>query len=165
GAAEVAKAGRHLRAVLDPDGEERDERADYGRRFLRVRPGKGGGVEGEFYLPREAGARLMTLLQAYAKLRAQGDDRPLTVRQADALIALLEQKIVTELLVVVSAESLPTDPETTDPADDNPYPADPATDDTDPATEDTDPATEDTDPATEDTDPATEDTDPATDDD
>ncbi|WP_328709878.1 DUF222 domain-containing protein [Microbispora hainanensis] len=120
GAAEVAKAGRHLRAVLDPDGEERDERADYGRRFLRVRPGKGGGVEGEFYLPREAGARLMALLQAYAKLRAQGDDRPLTVRQADALIALLEQKIVTELLVVVSAESLPTDPETTDPTAENP---------------------------------------------
>ncbi|WP_328855767.1 DUF222 domain-containing protein [Microbispora hainanensis] len=156
GAAEVAKAGRHLRAVLDPDGEERDERADYGRRFLRVRTSKGGGVEGEFYLPREAGARLMALLQAYAKLRAQGDDRPLTVRQADALIALLEQKIVTELLVVVSAESLPTDPETTDPtaddpatqdpadptdptdpSDDNPYPADPATQDTaDPAADD-----------------------------
>ncbi|WP_405395315.1 DUF222 domain-containing protein [Microbispora hainanensis] len=147
GAAEVAKAGRHLRAVLDPDGEERDERADYGRRFLRVRPGKGGGVEGEFYLPREAGARLMALLQAYAKLRAQGDDRPLTVRQADALIALLEQKIAAELLVVVSAESLPTDPETTaDPetTDDNPYPADPATDDPDPATQDpADPAADD----------------------
>ncbi|WP_328708994.1 DUF222 domain-containing protein [Microbispora hainanensis] len=143
GAAEVAKAGRHLRAVLDPDGEERDERADYGRRFLRVRPGKGGGVEGEFYLPREAGARLMALLQAYAKLRAQGDDRPLTVRQADALIALLEQKIAAELLVVVSAESLPTDPETTDPTDD-PYPADPATEDpAAPATDETDPATQD----------------------
>ncbi len=148
GAAEVAKAGRHLRAVLDPDGDERDERADYGRRFLRVRPGKGGGVEGEFYLPREAGARLMALLQAYAKLRAQGDDRPLTVRQADALIALLEQKIVTELLVVVSADSLPTDPETTDPTDDNPHPAD---DTSDPATQDTDPATQDTaDPAADD---------------
>ncbi|WP_328709245.1 DUF222 domain-containing protein [Microbispora hainanensis] len=149
GAAEVAKAGRHLRAVLDPDGDERDERADYGRRFLRVRPGKGGGVEGEFYLPREAGARLMALLQAYAKLRAQGDDRPLTVRQADALIALLEQKIVTELLVVVSAESLPTDPETTDPTDDNPHPAD---DTSDPATQDpADPATQDpADPATDD---------------
>nr|WP_240972188.1 DUF222 domain-containing protein [Microbispora sp. CL1-1] len=152
GAAEVAKAGRHLRAVLDPDGEERDERADYGRRFLRVRPGKGGGVEGEFYLPREAGARLMALLQAYAKLRAQGDDRPLTVRQADALIALLEQKIAAELLVVVSAESLPTDPETTDPTADNPYPADPATEDpAAPATEETDPATQDTaDPAADD---------------
>ncbi|WP_405395306.1 DUF222 domain-containing protein [Microbispora hainanensis] len=154
GAAEVAKAGRHLRAVLDPDGEERDERADYGRRFLRVRPGKGGGVEGEFYLPREAGARLMALLQAYAKLRAQGDDRPLTVRQADALIALLEQKIAAELLVVVSAESLPTDPETTaDPeTTDDPYPADPATEDpAAPATEETDPATEDTaDPAADD---------------
>ncbi|WP_156081000.1 DUF222 domain-containing protein [Microbispora rosea] len=40
GAAEVAKAGRYLRAVLDPDGEDRDERAEYGRRFLRVRPGR-----------------------------------------------------------------------------------------------------------------------------
>ncbi|MEU8171853.1 DUF222 domain-containing protein [Microbispora hainanensis] len=121
GAAEVAKAGRHLRAVLDPDGEERDERADYGRRFLRVRPGKGGGVEGEFYLPRESGARLMTLLHEYAKKKADGDDRTLTERQADALIAaLLEQQIVTELLVVVSAESLPTDPENTDTSDSAP---------------------------------------------
>ncbi|MEU8171449.1 DUF222 domain-containing protein [Microbispora hainanensis] len=120
GAAEVAKAGRHLRAVLDPDGEERDEQADYGRRFLRVRPGKGGGVEGEFYLPRESGARLMTLLQEYAKKKADGDDRTLTERQADALIAALEQQIVTELLVVVSAESLPTDPENTDPATEDP---------------------------------------------
>ncbi|MEU8175107.1 DUF222 domain-containing protein [Microbispora hainanensis] len=116
GATEVAKAGRHLRAVLDPDGEERDEQADYGRRFLRVRPGKGGGVEGEFYLPREPGARLMTLLQEYAKKKAEGDDRTLTERQADALIAALEQQIATELLVVVNAESLPTDPENTDPA-------------------------------------------------
>ncbi|GAB3877746.1 hypothetical protein GCM10027612_01030 [Microbispora bryophytorum subsp. camponoti] len=48
GPAEVAKAGRYLRAVLDPDGEERDERADYGRRFLRVRPTAGGGLEGSF---------------------------------------------------------------------------------------------------------------------
>ncbi|MEV5740339.1 DUF222 domain-containing protein [Microbispora rosea] len=109
GAAEVAKAGRYLRAVLDPDGEDRDERAEYGRRFLRVRPGRGGGLEGEFSLPREAAARLRALLDAYAKPRAEGDDRPLSVRQADAFIALLEQKIATELLVLVNAESLPTD--------------------------------------------------------
>ncbi|MFI7038528.1 DUF222 domain-containing protein [Microbispora rosea] len=121
GAAEVAKAGRYLRAVLDPDGEDRDERAEYGRRFLRVRPGRGGGLEGEFYLPREAAARLRALLDAYAKPRAEGDDRPLSVRQADAFIALLEQKIATELLVLVNAESLPTDPH---PAD--PDPADPS---------------------------------------
>ncbi|GGO05072.1 hypothetical protein GCM10010116_10170 [Microbispora rosea subsp. aerata] len=107
----MAKAGRYLRAVLDPDGEERDEQADYGRRFLRVRPGADGGVEGEFYLPREAAARLRALLDAYAKPKAEGDDRPLRVRYADAFIALLEDKIVTELLVLVSAESLPTDPE------------------------------------------------------
>ncbi|WP_460716966.1 HNH endonuclease signature motif containing protein [Microbispora hainanensis] len=146
GAAEVAKAGRHLRAVLDPDGEERDEQADYGRRFLRVRPGKGGGVEGEFYIPREPGARLMTLLQEYAKKKADGDDRTLTERQADALIAALEQQIVTELLVVVSAESLPTDPENTDPENTDPENTDPATDDpADPATDDpADPAADDT---------------------
>ncbi|MFF4129291.1 DUF222 domain-containing protein [Microbispora rosea] len=138
GAAEVAKAGRYLRAVLDPDGEDRDERAEYGRRFLRVRPGRGGGLEGEFSLPREAAARLRALLDAYAKPRAEGDDRPLSVRQADALIALLEQKIATELLVLVNAESLPTDPATgdtsdsapdeaatTDPAATTDYPADP----------------------------------------
>ncbi|WP_460715806.1 DUF222 domain-containing protein, partial [Microbispora hainanensis] len=129
GAAEVAKAGRHLRAVLDPDGEERDEQADYGRRFLRVRPGKGGGVEGEFYIPREPGARLMTLLQEYAKKKADGDDRTLTERQADALIAALEQQIVTELLVVVSAESLPTDPENTGPENTGPENTGPATED------------------------------------
>ncbi|MEU6409618.1 DUF222 domain-containing protein [Microbispora sp. NPDC046933] len=117
GPAEVAKAGRYLRAVLDPDGEERDEQADYGRRFLRVRPGKGGGLEGEFYLPREAAARLRALLDAYAKPRAEGDDRSLQVRQADALIALLEQKIAAELLVLVNAESLPADPEDVTPAD------------------------------------------------
>ncbi|OPG03799.1 hypothetical protein B1L11_39365, partial [Microbispora sp. GKU 823] len=107
GPAEVAKAGRYLRAVLDPDGEERDEQADYARRFLRVRPTRGGGLEGEFCLPREAAARLRALLDAYAKPRAEGDDRPLRVRNADAFIALLEQEIATELLVLVNAESLP----------------------------------------------------------
>ncbi|TQS11375.1 DUF222 domain-containing protein, partial [Microbispora sp. KK1-11] len=115
GAAEVAKAGRYLRAVLDPDGEDRDEQADYARRFLRVRPTKAGGLEGEFYLPGEAAARLRALLDAYAKPRAEGDDRPLRVRNADAFIALLEEKIATELLVLVNAESLPTDPDPTDP--------------------------------------------------
>ncbi|KAB8187778.1 HNH endonuclease signature motif containing protein [Microbispora catharanthi] len=128
GAAEVAKAGRYLRAVLDPDGEDRDERADYGRRFLRVRPTKGGGVEGEFYLPREAAARLRALLDAYAKPRAEGDDRPLRVRQADAFIALLEQKIAAELLVLVTAESLPTDPQPADPSNDHPEDIDDAQD-------------------------------------
>ncbi|MGI5155586.1 DUF222 domain-containing protein [Microbispora sp. CA-102843] len=115
GPAEVAKAGRYLRAVLNPDGEDRDEQADYGRRFLRVRPTGGGGLEGEFYLPREAAARLRTLLDAYAKPKAEGDDRPLRVRNADAFIAFLEQKIAAELLVLVNAESLPTDPVTDHP--------------------------------------------------
>ncbi len=112
GAAEVAKAGRYLRAVLDPDGHEKDEQADFDRRFLRVRRRRNGGVEGEFYLPVEAAARLQHWLDVYAKPKAEGDDRTLSVRNADAFIAFLESKIVTELLVLVNAESLPDDPAT-----------------------------------------------------
>ncbi|WP_208801140.1 DUF222 domain-containing protein, partial [Microbispora triticiradicis] len=110
GAAEVAKAGRYLRAVLDPDGHESDEQADFDRRFFRVRRRRNGGLEGEFYLPVEAAARLQHLLDAYAKPKAEGDDRTPSVRNADAFIAFLENKIATELLVLVTAESLPDDP-------------------------------------------------------
>ncbi|WP_182881063.1 DUF222 domain-containing protein, partial [Microbispora sp. H10949] len=110
GAAEVAKAGRYLRAVLDPDGHEQDEQADFDRRFFRVRRRRNGGLEGEFYLPVEAAARLQHLLDVYAKPKAEGDDRTPSVRNADAVIAFLENKIATELLVLVTAESLPDDP-------------------------------------------------------
>ncbi|WP_433499425.1 DUF222 domain-containing protein [Sphaerimonospora sp. CA-214678] len=110
GPQEIAKAGRYLRAVLDPDGEFRDAGADFDARFLLVRETDAGGVEGEFRLPREAAARLRALLDAYARPKARGDDRPLRVRNADALIALLEQQITTELLVLINAESLPDDP-------------------------------------------------------
>ncbi|WP_433356499.1 DUF222 domain-containing protein [Microtetraspora malaysiensis] len=108
--AEIARAGRYLRAVLDPDGEADDSETDYRERFLLVRESASGGLEGEFRLPREAGARLRTLLEAYAKPRVEGDERPLRVRNADVLIALLEQQIGTELLVLINAESLPDDP-------------------------------------------------------
>ncbi|WP_345530864.1 DUF222 domain-containing protein [Microbispora amethystogenes] len=118
GAAEVAKAGRYLRAVLDPDGHEKDEQADFDRRFFRVRRRRNGGVEGEFYLPVEAAARLQHLFDAYAKPKAEGDDRTLSVRNADAFIAFLENKIATELLVLVNAESLPDDPPSSTPSDD-----------------------------------------------
>ncbi|WP_405088406.1 DUF222 domain-containing protein [Microbispora sp. NBC_01389] len=117
GAAEVAKAGRYLRAVLDPDGHEKDEQADFDRRFFRVRRRRNGGLEGEFYLPVEAAARLQHMLDVYARPKAEGDDRTLSVRNADALIAFLENKIATELLVLVNAESLPDDPPSTDPTD------------------------------------------------
>ncbi|WP_345483553.1 HNH endonuclease signature motif containing protein, partial [Planotetraspora phitsanulokensis] len=109
GVAEVGKAGRFLRAVLDPDGADDESQADHGRRFLRVRPTGSGGLEGEFRLPREAGARLRALLDAYARPKVEGDERPLRVRNVDAFIALLEQQISTELLVLVNAESLPDD--------------------------------------------------------
>ncbi|WP_433353894.1 DUF222 domain-containing protein [Microtetraspora malaysiensis] len=113
--AEIARAGRYLRAVLDPDGEADDSDADYRERFLLVRESASGGLEGEFRLPREAGARLRTLLEAYAKPRVEGDERPLRVRNADVLIALLEQQIGTELLVLINAESLPDDPPASSP--------------------------------------------------
>ncbi|WP_262367412.1 DUF222 domain-containing protein, partial [Microbispora tritici] len=116
GAAEVAKAGRYLRAVLDPDGHESGEQADFDRRFFRVRRRRNGGLEGEFYLPVEAAARLQHLLDVYAKPKAEGDDRTPSVRNADAFIAFLENKIATELLVLVNAESLPDDPPADEPS-------------------------------------------------
>ncbi|WP_167521400.1 HNH endonuclease signature motif containing protein [Microbispora triticiradicis] len=116
GAAEVAKAGRYLRAVLDPDGHESGEQADFDRRFFRVRRRRNGGLEGEFYLPVEAAARLQHLLDVYAKPKAEGDDRTPSVRNADAFITFLENKIATELLVLVNAESLPDDPPADEPS-------------------------------------------------
>ncbi len=134
GAAEVAKAGRYLRAVLDPDGHEQDEQADFDRRFFRVRRRRNGGLEGEFYLPVEAAARLQHLLDVYAKPKAEGDDRTLSVRNADAVIAFLDNKIATELLVLVTAESLPGDPTADGPSGTDPSAGHPTTDsvDTDP---------------------------------
>ncbi|WP_203948799.1 HNH endonuclease signature motif containing protein, partial [Planotetraspora thailandica] len=59
-------------------------------------------------------ARLKALLDAYAKPRSENDDRPRRQRNADAFAELLANKITTELVVLVNAESLPTDHPTTD---------------------------------------------------
>ncbi|MFC0551826.1 DUF222 domain-containing protein [Planotetraspora thailandica] len=109
---DVAKAGRYLRYLLDPDGpskgDDEDEK-DYRKRFLEVRPTDAGGMEGEFRLPKESAARLKALLDAYAKPRSENDDRPRRQRNADTLADLLANKITTEMLVLVNAESVPTD--------------------------------------------------------
>ncbi|MFC0552347.1 DUF222 domain-containing protein, partial [Planotetraspora thailandica] len=114
---DVAKAGRYLRYLLDPDGpskgDDEDEK-DYRKRFLEVRPTDGGGMEGEFRLPKESAARLKALLDAYAKPRSENDDRSLRQRNADVLADFLANKITTELLVLVNAESLPSDQPTPD---------------------------------------------------
>ncbi|MEO3855233.1 DUF222 domain-containing protein [Acrocarpospora sp. B8E8] len=108
--AEVARAGRYLREILNPGTVDRETRELDTDRFLLVSESAGGGLQGRFLLPREAGARLRAWLDAYARPRAEGDDRPLRVRNADALDALLTCKVTTELLVLVRAESLPDDP-------------------------------------------------------
>ncbi|MBP2707752.1 DUF222 domain-containing protein [Microbispora sp. RL4-1S] len=107
--AEVAKAGRYIREILDPGTLVQECEDDYASRFLLVRPSSTGGVEGEFRLPREAAARLRSFLTSYARPKDKDDDRPLRVRQADAFAALLSKKVSTELLVLVRAESIPDD--------------------------------------------------------
>ncbi|MBP2702291.1 DUF222 domain-containing protein [Microbispora sp. RL4-1S] len=107
--AEVAKAGRYIREILDPGTLVEECEDDYASRFLLLRPSSTGGVEGEFRLPREAAARLREFMAAYARPKARDDDRPLRVRQADAFAALLSEKVSTELLVMVRVESLPDD--------------------------------------------------------
>ncbi|GII53407.1 hypothetical protein Pth03_17960 [Planotetraspora thailandica] len=81
---------------------------------MEVRPTDAGGIEGEFRLPKESAARLKALLDAYAKPRTENDDRSLRQRNADTLADLLANKITTEMLVLVNAESLPTDHPTTE---------------------------------------------------
>ncbi|MBP2702862.1 DUF222 domain-containing protein [Microbispora sp. RL4-1S] len=107
--AEVAKAGRYIREILDPGTLVEECEDDYASRFLLVRPSSTGGVEGEFRLPREAAARLRSFLTSYARPKDRDDDRPLRVRQADAFAALLSEKVSTELIVMVRAESIPDD--------------------------------------------------------
>ncbi|MBP2708522.1 DUF222 domain-containing protein [Microbispora sp. RL4-1S] len=107
--AEVAKAGRYIREILDPGTLVEECEDDYASRFLLLRPSSTGGVEGEFRLPREAAARLREFMTAYARPKDKDDDRPLRVRQADAFAALLSEKVSTELVVFVRAESLPDD--------------------------------------------------------
>ncbi|MBP2705235.1 DUF222 domain-containing protein [Microbispora sp. RL4-1S] len=107
--AEVAKAGRYIREILDPGALVEECEDDYASRFLLVRPSSTGGVEGEFRLPREAAARLRAFLTSYARPKDKDDDRPLRVRQADAFSALLSEKVSTELIVMVRAESIPDD--------------------------------------------------------
>ncbi|MBP2707277.1 DUF222 domain-containing protein [Microbispora sp. RL4-1S] len=107
--AEVAKAGRYIREILDPGTLVEECKNDYASRFLLLRPSDTGGVEGEFRLPREAAARLREFMTAYARPKDRDDDRPLRVRQADAFAALLSEKVTTELLVMVRVESLPDD--------------------------------------------------------
>ncbi|MBP2703201.1 DUF222 domain-containing protein [Microbispora sp. RL4-1S] len=107
--AEVAKAGRYIREILDPGTLVEECEDDYASRFLLLRPSNTGGVEGEFRLPREAAARLRSFLTSYARPKDKDDDRPLRVRQADAFAALLSEKVSTELIVMVRPESLPDD--------------------------------------------------------
>ncbi|MBP2706049.1 DUF222 domain-containing protein [Microbispora sp. RL4-1S] len=107
--AEVTKAGRYIREILDPGTLVEECEDDYASRFLLLRPSNTGGVEGEFRLPREAAARLREFMTAYARPKDRDDDRPLRVRQADAFAALLSEKVSTELLVMVRVESLPDD--------------------------------------------------------
>ncbi|MEW9534774.1 DUF222 domain-containing protein, partial [Microbispora sp. NPDC049125] len=107
--AEVAKAGRYLRELLNPGTLDKECDDDYAARFLQLRQSPTGGVEGEFRLPREAAAALVEFMTAYARPKDKDDDRPLRVRQADAFAALLTKKVSTELLVLVRAESMPDD--------------------------------------------------------
>ncbi|MBO3744821.1 DUF222 domain-containing protein [Streptosporangiaceae bacterium NEAU-GS5] len=118
--AEVARAGRYLAGLLEPGIIERRARELDAERYLLVHENAAGGMEGSFLLPPEAGARLRALLDAYARPRAEGDDRPPEVRNADAFDQLLIGNVTTELLVVVRAESLPDDPP--EPPHDRPEP-------------------------------------------
>src|SRR5262245_16695796 len=121
--AEVARVGRYLHELVAPGTTEKTVRDLDADRYLQVSETPEGGMVGRFLLSREAAALFRAWLDAYARPRAENDDRSLRQRYADAFESLLTGRVVTELLVLVRAESLPDDPPTTA---DQPAPASPA---------------------------------------
>ncbi|MEQ7125051.1 DUF222 domain-containing protein [Actinopolymorpha sp. B11F2] len=106
----IARAGRYLRQVLDPDGHHDDEKA-HRRRFMTAHREPDGGISGSYYLRPEAAARLQTLFDTYGRKQGADDTRTTSIRNADVLIQLLVQAVTAELLVLVNAETLTDDGE------------------------------------------------------
>ncbi len=105
----VARAGKYLRQVLDPDGHLDDDERAWRGRYMTAHLEPDGSISGSFRLPPESAARLQALLDRYARRREATDTRTQSQRNADVLIQLLVQAVTAELLVVVNAETLPDD--------------------------------------------------------
>jgi Domain of unknown function (DUF222) len=134
----VARAGKYLRQVLDPDGHFDDEERAHRDRYLTARLDENGSMSGSFRLPPKAAAQLQALLDAYARKADAADTRTQTQRNADVLIQLLAQAVSTELLVIVNAETLHDGPDPGGPVSDGRVTDSPDPDSPDPDSPDPD---------------------------
>lgn len=97
---DMARAGRHLLAVLADDPDDRVDRQSHQRRFLDIATDDTGMVVGRFQLDPVAGASFRTALQRWSgpESGADGerDARQPRQRRADALSALVETALGVE---------------------------------------------------------------------
>lgn len=87
-AGRVRFAGRHLRAVADPDGSRIQFEADYERRFLMLSPLLDGMVGIDGVLDAEGAAMLSAALVPFGVPASPDDDRSAAQRRADGLVDL-----------------------------------------------------------------------------
>lgn len=89
---QLGYAARHLRHTLDPDGSLADANAAYERRWFTLSPTWQGMVALDGMLDPEAGARLITAINALAAPRP-GDTRSAAQRRADALVEMADRHL------------------------------------------------------------------------
>ncbi|MGH3319912.1 MAG: DUF222 domain-containing protein [Streptosporangiaceae bacterium] len=102
----VAKAGRYLRRVLDPDGSLDDDDKGFERRWFSLADLTGGGSHVEGVLDPELTARLKAALEPLATPAGADDGRSQAQRNADALDTLITGGQHTHMTVTVDLTTL-----------------------------------------------------------
>ncbi|MGH3322408.1 MAG: DUF222 domain-containing protein [Streptosporangiaceae bacterium] len=103
---EVAKAGGHLRRVLDPDGSLGDDDKGFDRRWFSLADLSDGGSHVEGVLDPELTARLKASLDPLATPAGADDGRSQAQRNADALDTVICGNQLTHMTVIVDLEAL-----------------------------------------------------------
>ncbi|MQA86136.1 MAG: DUF222 domain-containing protein [Streptosporangiales bacterium] len=103
---DVARAGGHLRRVLDPDGSDKDDERGFDRRWLSIADLLDGASHIEGILDPELAARFKAALDPLAQPADADDPRTREQRYADALDTLIRGGQQTHMSVIVDLEAL-----------------------------------------------------------
>ncbi|MQA83351.1 MAG: DUF222 domain-containing protein [Streptosporangiales bacterium] len=103
---DVAKAGGHLRRVLDPDGSNKDDERGFDRRWLSIADLLDGKSHFEGIFDPEMTACLKSALDPLAKPAGTDDPRTREQRYADALYTLIRGRQQSHMSVVVDLDTL-----------------------------------------------------------
>ncbi|GAA3987065.1 HNH endonuclease signature motif containing protein [Allokutzneria multivorans] len=100
---ELEKAGKYVRALLDPDGVFAEEQDSIAKRGLKAHQDANGNTVIRGVLDPEAGEAFMTAMQSLATPR-KDDDRTPEQRNADALVELVRVAMASQALPMQGGE-------------------------------------------------------------